>query len=184
MTVPRHFDETSISAQTQPENIQGMANHTQTGEVNEGFYQFSILGSPKEGEISQLCETIQELIEPFGIAIGSGVDRLSAEDCLTRAPKAAFAALYFGRTNSDLASVGAINALIRENLPIIPVVDDLREFSLNVPPALRAANGTALGAAGPKLERLATAVLECLGLLRRQRRVFLSYRRDRGRGGR
>jgi hypothetical protein len=152
-----------------------MANNTRTG--NEGFYQFSILGSPKEGEISQLCETIQELIAPFGLGIGSGVNLLSAEDCLTRAPKSAFAAVYFGRPNPSPASLEAINTLIRENLPIIPVVGDLREFSSNVPPALRAANGMALGAAGPKLERLATAVLECLGLLRRQRRVFLSYRR-------
>ena len=130
--------------------------------MNEGFYQFSILGSPKEGEISQLCETIQELIAPFGLAIGSGVDLLSAEDCLTRAPKSAFTAVYFGRANSGPTSVEAINALVRENLPIIPVVDDLREFSSNVPPALRAANGMALGAAGPKLERLATAISSAL----------------------
>jgi hypothetical protein len=35
----------------------------------------------------------------------------------------------------------------------------------------------AFGTAGPKLEALAAALLECVGLLRPQRRVFISYRR-------
>jgi hypothetical protein len=56
-------------------------------------------------------------------------------------------------------------------------VDALDAFSSKVPAALRAANGIEVGNAGPKLETLAAALLECVGLLRSQRRMFISYRR-------
>src|SRR5271163_2991484 len=140
------------------------------------FYQLGILGTPKSAERAVLVQSIQAMIEPFGLSIDAGVDVLAPDACLTRDPKSAFAAVYFGG-GDDAESLKAVDALVHDNVPIIPVVDELKGFSTKVPPALQAANGMALGAAGTNLEALAAAILECLGLLRRQRRVFLSYRR-------
>jgi TIR domain len=141
------------------------------------FYQIGILGTPQVACRTALLECIQGMIQPFGLALGAGLDVLDPAACLTRDAKAAFSAVYFGGASSDPDSVEALTALVRENNPVIPVVEDLRTFSSNVPPVLQRANGMALGMAGQNFEALAAALLECVGLLRHQRRVFISYRR-------
>jgi hypothetical protein len=141
------------------------------------FYQIGILGTPQDDYQVALRTSIQNMIQPFGLSIGAGLDILDPTACLTREPKAAFAAVYFGGAFSEPDSLEALTALVHGNHPVIPVVEDLKTFSSNVPPILRSANGMARGAAGPNLEALAAALLECVGLLRRQRRVFVSYRR-------
>ena len=142
-----------------------------------GFYQLGIIGTPDAGTRAVLINSIAEMIKPFGLVIGNEVELLNANDCLTRDQKTAFAAVYFGGTPTESQSLKAIDALVRQNAPVIPVVDDLKNFSSKVPPALKGANGITLGAAGPNQEGLAAALLECVGLLRRQRRIFLSYKR-------
>jgi hypothetical protein len=92
-------------------------------------------------------------------------------------PKPHLPPFISGGASSDLDSLEALTALVHGSHPVIPVVDDLKTFSYNVPQILRSANGMALGTAGPNLEALAAALLECVGLLRPQRRVFISYRR-------
>jgi hypothetical protein len=141
------------------------------------FYQIGILGTPQDAHQAALLQSIQGMIQPFGLSLGAGLDVLDPAACLTREAKAAFAAVYFGGAAPDPDSLEALTGLVRGNNPVIPVVDDLSTFSSNVPSILRSANGMALGTAGPNLEALAAALLECVGLLRRQRRVFISYRR-------
>jgi TIR domain len=141
------------------------------------FYQIGILGTPQDAHRAGLQESIQSMIQPFGLSVGAGLDLLDPAACLTRETKAAFVAVYFGGASPDQDSLRALTTLVHENSPVIPVVGDLKTFSLNVPSILEFANGLALGAAGPNLEALAAALLECVGLLRRQRRVFISYRR-------
>jgi hypothetical protein len=141
------------------------------------FYQIGILGTPQETHRAALLESIQGMVQPFGLSVGAGLDLLDPVACLTRETKAAFAAVYFGGASSDPDSLEALTGLVRGNHPVIPVVEDPKKFSSNVPSILRSANGMSLVTAGPKLEVLAAALLECVGLLRRQRRVFISYRR-------
>jgi hypothetical protein len=54
-------------------------------------------------------------------------------------------------------------------------VDDLDHASSQLPPALQPLN--ALGLKQNTIDRIASAFLECVSLLPRQRRIFLSYRR-------
>lgn len=140
------------------------------------FYQLGILGRPPGGEYAALLATIDGMIAPFGLKLGGGVDLLDPKGCPTRDSKAAFTALYFGGPE-DPESTAILPDLLQANVPIIPIVDELTGFSAKVPASLRAANGVELKGAGPKFEAIAAATLECLGLLRRQRRVFVSYRR-------
>jgi hypothetical protein len=64
-------------------------------------------------------------------------------------------------------------------VPVLPVVEELKGATSVLPACLHAFNALEGGDAG--VERIATALLECVGLLPRQRRVFLSYRRDESR---
>ncbi|HFQ4887586.1 TPA: toll/interleukin-1 receptor domain-containing protein, partial [Vibrio vulnificus] len=65
--------------------------------------------------------------------------------------------------------------------PIIPVVQNLEQFSNCIPEFLQPTNGYCLNGQDPEMKELATLMMECVGLLRRQRRVFVSYRRTESR---
>jgi hypothetical protein len=142
------------------------------------MYQLSLLGTPTAAQREILLGTIGEMIFPFGLMLKRHLNLLDAGAVVDRDIKDAFVAAYFAGSRLDPPNEAALDYVVGRNLPVIPVVDDLRKFQQVVPPALRGANGIEVGAAGPNLEGLAAALLECLGLLRRQRRIFISYRRD------
>lgn len=119
------------------------------------------------------------MISEFGLAIGAEVKIYDAETLAGRNRASAFAAVYFGgAVTTDLE---AASSVFTESVPIIPVVENLEQFSTSVPDFLRATNGYCLKKEDPEMEELATIMLECVGLLRRQRRVFVSYRRTESR---
>jgi len=66
-----------------------------------------------------------------------------------------------------------------DGVTIIPVVDDLTGFSLQVPDLLSSFNGIEWSGSSPA-SRLASAVLEELSIVDRDRRVFVSHRRSDG----
>jgi hypothetical protein len=67
--------------------------------------------------------------------------------------------------------------LLRSGTLVVPVVNNLSRFESFVFEELRGINGMELRSDDPKLERTASVLLEALGLLRRSRRLFISYRR-------
>jgi hypothetical protein len=67
--------------------------------------------------------------------------------------------------------------LLRNGVMVVPAVKDLSRFNSFVFEELRGINGMALRSDDPNLERLAAVLLEGLSLLRRSRRLFISYRR-------
>jgi hypothetical protein len=64
---------------------------------------------------------------------------------------------------------------------VIPVVESLAQFTANVQPSLTFANGFEWSAPGD-YRRLARILLENLGIEDRERRVFISHKRDDGLG--
>ncbi len=142
-------------------------------------YEIAILGSPTDAERSELIRTIEDMVADFGLR--SGID-IIFHDTLTvanRDKRAAFAAAYFGAdANRD---IDVVEELIKENAPVIPTVKEGGVFNKELPPKLQVFNGLKRRAADTQMAELAAAVLECIGLLRRQRRVFISYRRDESR---
>lgn len=139
------------------------------------FYELGILGNPTADERQRLTASIAMMVEAFGLSIGSNVNLLDGDTIRSRNPRVAFAAVYFGGSNhTDLEVVSALSA---SSLPIIPATRPGGNFTTDVPDAVRGANGLLLRADDPDLTELAVALLECVGLLRRQRRVFISYRR-------
>jgi len=86
------------------------------------------------------------------------------------------AAIFFGGENPPLANVAK---LLERGIPLLPIASDVNRVSEEIPELLRPLNCLAYTANGP--QRVATALLECAGLLPRQRRVFVSYRRGEAR---
>jgi hypothetical protein len=65
---------------------------------------------------------------------------------------------------------------LRRGIPILPIASTETAIGAEIPDRLKPLN--CLTYAGHGAQRISTALLECVGLLPRQRRVFVSYRRD------
>lgn len=144
-----------------------------------GFYELAVLGGCSSDERTRLRATIRELVDDFDLELDADVVVHDADSVSHRDKRVAFAAVYFG--GDDYPDVGAIKPLIDANAPVIPFVPPGGDFATQVPSCLSFANGIHGRADDPEMAELATALLECVGLLRRQRRVFVSYRRAEAR---
>lgn len=143
-----------------------------------GVYELAILGDVEAADRQTLTDTLGEMIADFGLELGTDVSLFDAASISGRDPGAAFAAVYFAAGKGSHAE--AVATLLRSSAPIIPTIASDGSFE-QVPAALKFANGLQRRADDPKMTELAAALLECVGLLRRQRRVFVSYRRTEAR---
>ena len=85
--------------------------------------------------------------------------------------------MFFGGNDASPANLWT---LLRNNIPILPVVSAQGTIKEEIPQVLQSLNCLSYQN-GKDAQRVATALLECVGLLPRQRRVFLSYRRNEAR---
>jgi len=139
------------------------------------IYELAILGAATPEERATLTATLTDIVSDFGLTLGDDVVVHSAETLGERHKPAAFACAYFGgNAQQDLE---AAQDLIRASAPIIPTIAAGADFNAHIPPLLQPINGLTRRADDPNMTELASAMLECVGLLRRQRRVFVSYRR-------
>jgi hypothetical protein len=138
-------------------------------------YEIGILGSLSQADCEALSETLAGLIQEFGLAVGNEVKIRIADEVRERNRHAAFVAAYFGATKQ--VDVDLARELVRASVPVIPVIGVADDFAACVPDVLAYSNALRRRAGDTRLAELAAALLECIGLLRRQRRVFVSYRR-------
>lgn len=137
------------------------------------LYELAVLGVPSDAQIDELQECVSQAILPFGLHLGCEVAWFICPEAFNPEQQNAAAAVFFGGNNAPEAN---IHSLLRSAVPILPVVSDLTKVSDEIPQALQTLNCMAYNEGGA--QRVATGLLECAGLLPRQRRVFLSYRRD------
>jgi hypothetical protein len=142
------------------------------------LYQLIVLGDPSIEQVSELEEFISQALESFELRIDREVEWLVNPQALKLKQQQATAAVFFGGGNL-LADNLHLQTLLDRNIPILPVVSDITQVHAEIPVVLRQLNCLSYQAGGSA--RVATALLECVGLLPRQRRVFLSYRRDESR---
>ncbi|WP_018259671.1 toll/interleukin-1 receptor domain-containing protein [Methylobacterium sp. WSM2598] len=139
------------------------------------IYELAVLGAATPDERSCLINTLGQMVADFGLASGTELMIHDADTVADRDKHAAFAAVYFGGAGHPDRE--AAHALLLKSAPVIPTVATNEDFSVAIPDFLQAANGLRRRADDPEMTELAAALLECVGLLRRQRRVFISYRR-------
>jgi hypothetical protein len=76
--------------------------------------------------------------------------------------------------SEDTEQIGFAQRLLDKGNPVFPVVDDFAVFSSKVPKALHAINGEIWN----NLDAVVANLLSGFGLVRQQRRIFISYKRD------
>ncbi|HJV74898.1 MAG TPA: toll/interleukin-1 receptor domain-containing protein [Noviherbaspirillum sp.] len=138
------------------------------------FYQLALLGEPEAGLQKIVEEKLKEAIACLGMTLGKEVTLHTGPDAFQPFPKLSTAALYFGREAAPV-HIG-LQTLIHSKVPIVPVASTAKQFGLEIPPSLQPFNGAFLDQANA--DRLVTILLECAGLLPRQRRVFISYKQS------
>jgi len=115
------------------------------------------------------------MVGDFGLTVGTDVILHNAATIAGRDKHAAFAAAYFG--GPDQPDRQRAQDIAQSSVPIIPTVGSAGDFGAHIPDFLQGTNGLRRRVDDPELTELSVAMLECLGLLRWQRRVFVSYRR-------
>jgi hypothetical protein len=106
------------------------------------------------------------------------VGYLSLSRLERRNVKVPLVAVYFGAVGTPNAGlIDAVARLLADSAVVVPVVSALTNFGHEIPEPLRPINGIEVGVGGQNLDAIVNLVLENLGLLRRTRRLFISYRR-------
>ena len=144
-----------------------------------GIYEFAVLGSVTSEQRQCLINSIEQMVSEFDLHTGNEVKIYDAETVNQRNIASAFTAVYFGglpQVDKDVTQ-----SIFTDSVPIIPVVKSLEQFSNYIPEFLQPTNGYCLNGQDPEMKELAALMMECVGLLRRQRRVFVSYRRTESR---
>lgn len=137
------------------------------------LYEFAILGAPSDAQLDELREIVEKSIEPFDLQLGQEVAWSVRPNNFNPDQLSASAAVFFGGANAPIANVVE---LMHRAIPVIPVVSNLKMVPHEIPKILQPLNCLDYSKGG--MQRVASALLECAGLLPRQRRIFLSYRRD------
>ena len=139
------------------------------------LYEILVLGSPTAKQKTEMEARITEAANAFSLEVPRDVAVLDGRAVRSRNLKAASVALYFGGDPS--IDVDQVNILEAAKVPVVPVVVDSASISKMVPAAILRINACIVPASEEKMEAVAAVALEVVGLLHRQRRVFVSYRR-------
>ena len=119
------------------------------------------------------------MVAQFDLDIKSDLTIYDSNTLARREKRAAFAAAYFiGRRQTAL---DCVVQLIIDSAPIIPIVRSDKILAGDIPDMLRSLNSVTIPQNNSSMTGVAAALLECIGLLRRQRRAFVSYRRAESR---
>lgn len=138
-------------------------------------YEIGVLGDVTDSDRDTLVAAIAKLTDNFDLEVGTDVLLRVGDSFDGRDRHAATASVYFGgvvQRDQELT-----RRVLAMNVPVIPTVPAGGDFGALVPAFLRGVNGHHRRSDDPEMRELAVALLECIGLLRHQRRLFVSYRR-------
>lgn len=138
------------------------------------LYSIAVLGKPTKAQRTALKRHVQQTVERFRLDTDDIEVVLNPEKFAPN-PRTASAAIFFGGKRSSEMDISGV--LDVATVPVLPVASQPDKVSKEIPVGLRSLNCAFYGGPGGP-ERVFGALLECLGMLPRQRRVFLSYKRD------
>jgi hypothetical protein len=137
------------------------------------LYELALMGAPSDAQVGELRKYISDVIEAFGLRLDHEVTWSIRPADFNPPQKTPSAAAFFGRVG---VSSAGLDPLLRSGVPVLPVASADGQINAEIPAQLRPLNCLSYATHGA--QRISTALLECVGLLPRQRRVFVSYRRD------
>lgn len=138
------------------------------------LYELAVLGSPTKEQLNNLKDHLSRAAASFQLKLGSDIALSIQPAKFIPNNRAAAAAIFFGGLESVKIDIKEV--LASAAIPILPVSSTAATRTAEIPSSLSALNCLFYDQAGS--DRVFSALLECVGLLPRQRRVFLSYRRD------
>ncbi|WP_435656824.1 toll/interleukin-1 receptor domain-containing protein [Brucella pituitosa] len=137
-------------------------------------YQILFLGAPNE-LAPRLRSDIGLTLTDLGIP-DHAISFFDEETASRRSLTAPTIAVFFGSLGSA-SDTDLVAELIEDSIVIVPVVSDLSQVAAEIPPQLSHVNAIKLNSSNGGTARLVTVVLETFRLLRRERRLFISYKR-------
>lgn len=138
------------------------------------LYSIAVLGKPTKAQRAALEGHIRQAIVRFRLD-ASDIEVVFGPTKFAPNSRTSSAAVFFGGKGS--ASIDISGVLDIGTVPVLPVASQADKVTREIPAGLRRLNCVFYGGPGGA-DRVFGALLECLGMLPRQRRVFLSYRRD------
>lgn len=149
-----------------------------------GKYQLVTLGA--EGDVraanysGDLRRAVGAAMQHFGVNPTRMLACLGSQSEAALDRRSPSVTVVFGTAGGSVLSPrdsALLDVLLDDGKPVIPVVEDVRQFTASVPEMISHLNGVSRQDCGADFERLAARVLEGFGLLRERRRLFISYRR-------
>lgn len=141
--------------------------------MSDYMYQFCLLGNSQPFK-KDVTEFIADQISSLGLS-NQHIELLFESDVQNRNRKAPCAAIFFGYDGADVQEHPELDELIEDSLLIVPVIESTKKFGVQIPKKLSHYNGISDPGG---YQRACTAVLEHFRLLRSERRLFISYKRD------
>jgi hypothetical protein len=137
------------------------------------LYQVVLIGAGRVTHRSGLTDAVKQRLAEIGDDLAAALRIIEPPDIGTIVLNAPIVAVYFG--NDPAVDQMEVQKLVADAVPVLPVVDDLDGYTAKTPATLHPINGLAIGWSAPDYTELANLILENLELLRRSRRLFLSY---------
>ena len=143
------------------------------------LYNLLVLGCTDQSDRHAFVSALEDLIVESGMVAADVQILIEVGGYLAeRDPHTPTAVACFSAPSDE--ELGVVRELLRARAPIIPIARHTERFE-DFPEPLQHLNGAKLAEDEDKWSNTAAAVLESVGLLRSQRRLFVSYRRTESR---
>jgi hypothetical protein len=140
--------------------------------VSENYYQIIILGTVDE-RLTSIKESFFSRLKDFNID-PNFIRFIHSVDYASRDTKYPTIVIYFG---GDKSNTLHLSDLIKDSLVIIPVVKSNELVPKELPDEVSHINALPINETNNNTERLVSIIFENFRFLRKERKVFISYRR-------
>lgn len=145
--------------------------------MNSGaLYQILMLGKADD-RADRIKYLIHERISDLGLD-GSAITFVSEENAGSINQRLPTIAIFFGYDGSDQTDHPLVARLIDDSNLIVTIVTSLTRVSLEIPENLHHINAIEAAIPDGNFDRIVSLILEGFRLLRRERKLFISYKRD------
>lgn len=140
--------------------------------MSENYYQIILLGKV-DGRLKNIQKSLTDRFIDLKIN-PSFIKFIYSDNYSSRDPKYPTIAIYFGGDKSDTLH---LSNLIDESIVIIPIVQSNELVPKELPEIISHINALPINVTNDNTERLVSIILESFRFLRKERKVFLSYKR-------
>ena len=137
-------------------------------------YQICLLGDYEKHK-NQIKETLDERFQELGLPINS-YSLICGREILEINNQLLTSAMFFGYKGVKENDHPELNEITDNVVPILPIVTDKLDFKNCIPNSLDSINAFEISSTDSSFDSVINVVLENLGLLRTERKLFISYK--------